>query len=159
MALANLSGYEYDRDGNPTGNYFNMLPLAAYLSTGESQRRENDGTMTSFDLKDMFFNGNPVARAVKAWNKERQYNLTPQFNVEYKLLGKDDDHHRLNYVGDVQLNIYNTSSDEYCPSELKNMAWYWGAENSSNLGSNERNYVSNSEYKSLEFTTRHDLRY
>ena len=158
-AMPNMSVYEYDRDGNPTGNYFNMLPLAAYLSTSNSQRRENDGTMTSFDLKDMFFNGNPVARALKAWNKERQYNLTPQFNVEYKLLGKDDDHHRLNYVGDVQLNIYNTSSDEYCPSELKNMAWYWGAENSSNLGSNERNYVSNSEYKSLEFTTRHDLRY
>lgn len=115
--------------------------------------------MTSYDLNDMFFNGNPVARAQKAWNKERQYNLTPQFSIEYKLLGTEDDQHRLNYVGDVQLNIYNTSSDEYCPSELKTMDWYWGAENSTNLGSNERNYVSNDEYKSLEFTTRHDLRY
>ena len=115
--------------------------------------------MTSYDLNDMFFNGNPVARAMKSWNKERQYNLTPQFSIEYKLLGTEDDQHRLNYVGDVQLNIYNTSSDEYCPSELKTMDWYWGAENSTNLGSNERNYVSNDEYKSLEFTTRHDLRY
>ena len=158
-AMPNMSVMEYDRFGLETGNYFNMLPLAANYGTSGSGRKENDGTMTSFDLNDMFFNGNPVARAQKAWNKERQYNLTPQFSIEYKLLGTEDDQHRLNYVGDVQLNIYNTSSDEYCPSELKTMDWYWGAENSTNLGSNERNYVSNDEYKSLEFTTRHDLRY
>ncbi|MEE1145939.1 MAG: TonB-dependent receptor plug domain-containing protein, partial [Bacteroidaceae bacterium] len=142
-AMPNMSVMEYDRFGLETGNYFNMLPLAANYGTSGSGRKENDGTMTSYDLNDMFFNGNPVARAQKAWNKERQYNLTPQFSIEYKLLGTEDDQHRLNYVGDVQLNIYNTSSDEYCPSELKTMDWYWGAENSTNLGSNERNYVSN----------------
>ena len=158
-AMPNMSVWEYDRYGIKTGNYFNMLPLAANYGTSASGRKENDGTMTSYDLNDMFFNGNPVARAMKSWNKERQYNLTPQFSIEYKLLGTEDDQHRLNYVGDVQLNIYNTSSDEYCPAELKTMDWYWGAENSTNLGSNQRNYVSNSEYKSLEFTTRHDLRY
>ncbi len=158
-AMPNMSVWEFDRYGLKTGNYFNMLPLAANYGTSSTGRKENDGTMTSFDLNDMFFNGNPVARAMKAWNKERQYNLTPQFSIEYKLLGTEDDQHRLNYVGDVQLNIYNTSSDEYCPAELKTMDWYWGAENSTNLGSNERNYVSNDEYKSLEFTTRHDLRY
>ena len=158
-AMPNMSVMEYDRFGLETGNYFNMLPLAANYGTSGSGRKENDGTMTSYDLNDMFFNGNPVARAMKSWNKERQYNLTPQFSIEYKLLGTEDDQHRLNYVGDVQLNIYNTSSDEYCPAELKTMDWYWGAENSTNLGSNERNYVSNDEYKSLEFTTRHDLRY
>ena len=158
-AMPNMSVWEYDRYGIKTGNYFNMLPLAANYGTSSSSRKENDGTMTSYDLNDMFFNGNPVARAMKSWNKERQYNLTPQFSIEYKLLGTEDDQHRLNYVGDVQLNIYNTSSDEYCPAELKTMDWYWGAENSTNLGSNQRNYVSNNEYKSLEFTTRHDLRY
>ncbi|MBP3374548.1 MAG: SusC/RagA family TonB-linked outer membrane protein [Bacteroidaceae bacterium] len=158
-AMPNMSVWEYDRYGIKTGNYFNMLPLAANYGTSGSSRKENDGTMTSYDLNDMFFNGNPVARAMKSWNKERQYNLTPQFSIEYKLLGTEDDQHRLNYVGDVQLNIYNTSSDEYCPAELKTMDWYWGAENSTNLGSNQRNYVSNNEYKSLEFTTRHDLRY
>lgn len=158
-AMPNMSVWEYDRYGIKTGNYFNMLPLAANYGTSSSSRKENDGTMTSYDLNDMFFNGNPVARAMKSWNKERQYNLTPQFSIEYKLLGTEDDQHRLNYVGDVQLNIYNTSSDEYCPAELKTMDWYWGAENSTNLGGNQRNYVSNNEYKSLEFTTRHDLRY
>ena len=158
-AMPNMSVYEYDADGNLTGNYFNMLPLAAIYETGTTHRLANDGTMTSYDLNDMFVNGNPVARANKAWWKQKQYNLTPQFSIEYKLLGKDDDHHRLNYVGDVQLNIYNTSNDQYCPSELRPMDWVWGGDNSAKLTSNERNYVSNDESKSLEFTTRHDLRY
>ena len=164
-AMPNMSVYEYrlDENGNPvrTDNYFNMLPLAAVYSTGGTDRMNNYDKQkyTSYDLNDMFTNGNPVARAMKAWWKQKQYNLTPQFSVEYKLLGKDDDHHRLNYVGDVQLNIYNTSNDQYCPSELKTMDWVWGGDNSAKLTSNERNYVSNDEYKSLEFTTRHDLRY
>lgn len=162
-AMPNMSVYEYrlDENGNPvrTDNYFNMLPLAATYSTGSTARKENDGRMTSYDLNDMFTNGNPVARAMKAWWKQKQYNLTPQFNVEYKLLGKTDDEHRLNYVGDVQLNIYNTSNDQYCPSELRTMEWVWGGDNAASLTANERNYVSNDESKSLEFTTRHDLRY
>jgi TonB-linked SusC/RagA family outer membrane protein len=162
-AMPNMSVYEYrlDEYGNPvqTDNYFNMLPLAAVYSTGETTRKENDGRMTSYDLKDMFVNGNPVARAMQAWWKQKQYNLTPQFSIEYKLLGKTDDEHRLNYVGDVQLNIYNTSNDHYCPSDLKTMEWVWGGDNAAKLTANERNYVSNDEDKSLEFTTRHDLRY
>ena len=164
-AMPNMSVYEYrlDEYGNPilTDNYFNMLPLAATYHTGSTDRMNNydKDLYTSYDLNDMFTNGNPVARAKKAWWKQKQYNLTPQFSVEYKLLGKDDDHHRLNYVGDVQLNIYNTSNDQYCPSELKTMEWVWGGDNSAKLTPNERNYVSNDEYKSLEFTTRHDLRY
>ena len=158
-AMPNMSVYEYDAEGNLTGNYFNMLPLAAVYSTANTGRRPNDGTMTSYDLNDMFTNGNPVARAELAWWNQKQYNLTPQFSIEYKLLGKDDDHHKLNYVGDVQLNIYNTSNDQYCPSELRTMPWVWGGDNAAKLTSNERNYVSNDEYKSLEFTTRHDLQY
>ncbi len=160
-AMPNMSVYEYDAEGRLTGNYFNMLPLAGIYSQTATSRMENydKNLYTSYDLSDMFKNGNPVARAMKAWWKQKQYNLTPQFSVEYKLLGKDDDHHRLNYVGDVQLNIYNTSNDQYCPSELKTMDWVWGGDQAAHLTSNERNYVSNDEYKSLEFTTRHDLRY
>jgi len=164
-AMPNMSVYEYRLDdaGNPvrTDNYFNMLPLAAVYSTGETARMSNydRNLYTSYDLNDMFINGNPVARAMKAWWNQKQYNLTPQFSIEYKLLGKENDQHRLNYVGDVQLNIYNTSNDQYCPSELRTMDWVWGGDNSAKLTSNERNYVSNDEYKSLEFTTRHDLRY
>ena len=158
-AMPNMSIYEYDVNGNVTGNYFNMLPLAATYSTSSTDRLPQNGYRTSYELRDQFVNGNPVARAMKAWWKQKQYNLTPQFSVEYKLLGKENDQHRLNYVGDVQLNIYNTSNDNYCPSELKPMDWVWGGDNKADLTSNERNVVSNDEYKSLEFTTRHDLRY
>ena len=158
-AMPNMSIYEYDVNGNVTGNYFNMLPLAASYSTSSTDRLPQNGYRTSYELRDQFVNGNPVARAMKAWWKQKQYNLTPQFSVEYKLLGKESDQHRLNYVGDVQLNIYNTSNDNYCPSELKPMDWVWGGDNKAALTSNERNVVSNDEYKSLEFTTRHDLRY
>ena len=158
-AMPNMSIYEYAVNGNVTGNYFNMLPLAATYSTSSTDRLPQNGYRTSYELRDQFVNGNPVARAMKAWWKQKQYNLTPQFSVEYKLLGKENDQHRVNYVGDVQLNIYNTSNDNYCPSELKPMDWVWGGDNKADLTSNERNVVSNDEYKSLEFTTRHDLRY
>ncbi len=153
-AMPNMSIYEYDvLNGRYTDNYFNLLPLSL---SGTS----NNGRQTSWDLKDMFLNGNPVARAESSWNKEKQYNLTPQFSIEYKLLGKDDDHTRLDYVGDVWLNIYNTSNDLYCPAGLRNMDWIYGGNNpQQNVGGNERNDVSNKEYKSMEFNTRHDLRF
>ena len=165
-AMPNMSIDEFDAQGNRTGNYFNMLPLAYDWNRGD--QLVNDGTMTSYRLNDMFFNGNPVAIAKHAWNKEKQYNLTPQFNIEYKFLGVDDDHHRLNYKGDVQLDIFNTSRDEYTPSELKTMPWVWGGDNHTNFvrdpnvptyWTNERNDVSNFEYKSMQFSTRHDLAY
>lgn len=162
-AMPNMSIWEYDAQGIPTGNYFNMLPLAATVNGQNAVQAVNDGTKTSWLLRDMFMNGNPVARAKNAWNKERQYNLTPQFNLEYKLLGTDDDHTQLTYRGDVQLNIYNTSSDDYIPSELTTMDWIFGGEYGwkwdNTAHNNNRNRVSNSEYKSLEFTTRHDLQF
>ncbi len=158
-AMPNMSVYEYDAQGNLTGNYFNMFPLSATLTTtGTSAVDQVDGT-TSYYLRDMFLNGNPVARAMTAWTKVKQQNLTPQFDVTYKLWGKDSDQHQINYKGDVQLNIYNTSTDDYVPSELRTMEWVFGGDNSAALGNNQRNVVSNSEYKSLEFTTRHELQY
>lgn len=160
-ALPNMSIYEKDAQGNFTGNYFNMLPLAAYMSTSSLDRRENDGTMTSYELASAFTNGNPVAYANQSWWKKKQYNLTPQFDIRYKLWGKgNDDKHRLDYKGDVMLNIFNLSQDKYCPSELRNMPWYFGGDNSAKtLGSNNRNYVSNDESKSLYFETKHDLEF
>ena len=165
-AMPNMSIYEW-RENPATGvlektdNYFNMFPLAANWSHSSTGGRTADpvGRETSWELRQMFVNGNPVARANNAWWKMKQYNLTPQFDVTYKLWGKDNDQHQLNYKGDVQLNIYNTSDDTFCPSDLHPMPWVWGGDNNASLLSNERNVVSNNEYKSLEFTTRHELHY
>ena len=157
-AMPNMSIYEYDAMGHLTGNYFNMLPLAVNYTSGGGTQRANDGTMTSWELREMFSNGNPIALAYGAWNKKKQYSLSPQFDVTYKLLGKNNDSHRLDYKGDVQLNVFNTSDDNYCPSELKTMPWVWGGDNGA-LYNNERNIVSNNEYTSLDFSTRHELQY
>lgn len=140
-AMPNMSIYEYNSDlENPqmTGNYFNMLPL-----TDQSGFQPN---YTSANLSDMYSNGNPVAIANEAWKREQQFNITPQFSVEYKFLGKDDDETQLNYTGDVQMQIYNTSENTYYPASLTNNKWYDGI-----------NSASNREYKSMQFTTRHDL--
>ena len=155
-AMPNMSIYEYGYnaetgDYRETGNYFNMLsPIGVTGSTTDPR------------LSDMFVNGNPVARAMGAWNKEYQYNLTPQFSIDYKFLGKDDEHTQLNYRGDVQLKIFNTSNDLYEPAELRTLPWYYnhGHDSYSMNGTsvtNTRNTLGNSEYKSLAFTTRHEL--
>ena len=166
-AMPNMSVWEYDSNGDPTGKYFNMLPLAALYSKSGYTRQENNGYKTSYYLRDMFRNGNPVARAMEAWWKMSQYNLKPQFSIEYKLLGKESDQWRLDYVGDVELQVFNTSNEDYCPSDLKPMAWVWGGDdqplhqdgNPKVWIPNERNYVSNKEEKTLQFSTRHDLRF
>lgn len=140
-AMPNMSIYEYNKDvNNPqlTGNYFNMLPLASVSGF-------QDG-YTSLSLSDMYSNGNPVAVANLAWKREQSFNITPQFSVEYKFLGKEDDQTQLNYTGDVQMQIYNTSDNSYFPASLTNNKWYDGI-----------NSASNREYKSMQFTTRHDL--
>ena len=160
-AMPNMEIYEKDGNNQYTGNYFNMFPLAANWGHSSTSGRTADpiGRETSYELRQMFVNGNPVARANLAWWKMKQYNLTPQFDVTYKLWGKDNDQHQLNYKGDVQLNIYNTSDEKFAPSELHPMPWVWGGDNNASLLSNERNVVSNNEYKSLEFSTRHELHY
>ena len=79
----------------PTGNYFNMLPLNPTAIDLENYN------YTSYYLYDMFVNGNPVAYGNGGWNMERSYELHPQFNIEYKLLGKDNDHTQLNYKGEI----------------------------------------------------------
>ena len=158
-AMPNMSIYEYDAQGYPTGNYFNLLPISANIAGTNANGIENDGTKMSWRLLDMYQNGNPVALAYGAWEKKYQYSLTPQFSIEYKFLGKNGDETQLNYKGDVQLSINNTSSDRYCPAGLRNMAWQYGGDHSLNIGGNDRNLVSNSEYKSLSFFTRHDLEF
>lgn len=148
-AMPNMSIYEHDagpNGGKLTGDYFNMLPL-----TG------NTGFTTSSSLADMYRNGNPVAIANKAWRSEKDYTIKPQFDLTYKLLGKDDSETQLNYTGDVNINIFNYTKEKYYPSSLTRNAW--GLLDDANNEFIKRNYASNNEYKSLEFSTRHTLNF
>lgn len=161
-AMPNMTLYAYDEYGNPVisngqRQYFHMLPLAA--TSDYKNGIQNDGYHTSWELRDMFQNGNPVAYANLKNNKQEEYTLTPQFSIEYKLLGKEADQWRLNYVGDVQLNINNSSSSSFTPAELINMPWVNGGDNGTGGFNNNRNAITSSENKSMQFSTRHDLRF
>ena len=140
-AMPNMSIYEYDQYGQTTGNYYQMLPSAS--SAGNTP----DG-YSSYYLNDMVSNGNAVAIANYAWSKQKSYRIMPQFQLEYKLLGKDDDQSQLNYRGEVYMDINNLSDSDYYPSSLSTQSWENGV-----------NRASSSEYKSFSFTTRHQLNF
>ena len=162
-AMPNMTIYAYDRNGNPVYNengdreYFYMLPLSTNASFNGGSA--NDGEHTSYELRDMYGIGNPVAFANLSESKQNQYTLAPQFNIVYKLLGKSDDEWRLDYNGDVYLSISNNSDNTFTPSKLVNMPWEYGGSNSMNGYNNNRNKVTNSENKAMSFTTRHELRF
>ena len=84
-----------------TGDYFIMPPTAA----AKGLVSPTSG-LTSYFLGDMVKNGNPVAIANQAWNNQSSYTIQPQFQLEYKLLGKNDDETQLDYRGEVYMNAY-----------------------------------------------------
>ena len=139
-AMPNMSIYEYDEFGQPTGGFYNMLPT--YGSSGNIP----DG-YSSYYLSDMKSNGNPIAMAHLAHNNQSTYRITPQFNLRYKLLSKDDTGSQLDLNAEVYMDIYNESVDAYYPSSLSTNTW----------DNNDVNKVNNSEYKSLGFTNKERL--
>jgi TonB-linked SusC/RagA family outer membrane protein len=137
--MPNMSIDEYDQYGNKTGYYYNMLPTTS--NTGYTP----DG-YSSYYLSDRKDVGNAVAIANLAWSKQKTYRITPEFDLEYKLLGKTDDESMLNYKGEVYMDVFNSSDTGYYPSSLSTSSWSSGV-----------NESSDSEYKSLSFETKHTL--
>jgi TonB-linked SusC/RagA family outer membrane protein len=138
-AMPNMSIYEYDAYGNLTGDYYKMLP--SYDSYGSTP----NGYSSKY-LSDMRSVGNPVAIAKQAWQSDKTYRLTPQFQIEYQLMGLEDDQTQLKYTGEVYLDAFSESIDSYYPATLTTSSWSEGV-----------NLNNNSEYQSLAFTTRHSL--
>ena len=146
QAMPNMSvyRYEYDQDAQQyynTGEYYQMPPAA-----GSKGLLPNNSGKTSYYLRDMVGNGNPVAIADKSWRRWSTYTISPQFALEYKLLGKDDDESQLNYRGEVYMNAYTESKNSYFPAELTSQTW-----------ADQVNKTDNSEFKNLNFNTRHQL--
>ncbi|MCH5176441.1 MAG: SusC/RagA family TonB-linked outer membrane protein [Prevotellaceae bacterium] len=140
-AMPNMSIYEYaydpiTRQPYRTGDFYKMLPSA------DSNTSTPDGYSSRY-LSDMRSNGNPVAIAHLAHNNQSTYRITPQFNLRYKLLSKDESGHQLDMNAEVYMDIYNESVNAYYPNSLTTDAWITGV-----------NTTSNSEYKSLAFTNR-----
>ena len=150
-AMPNMSVYrnEYRETADGVGEYFNtgeyfIMPPAA----GERGLISPTSGKSSYFLSDMVENGNPVAIANLAWANTSSYTIQPQFQLEYKLLGKSDDETQLDYRGEVYLNAFTQTDDSYYPSALTSKSWY---------DSGGTNLTSDYEQKHLKFTTRHQL--
>lgn len=139
-SMPNMSIREYDQYGQLTGDYYKMLPTIPTTNAG------GNNYYSSYYLRDMKAIGNPVAIAHQAFNNQSTYRINPQFNIQYKLLGKDSESHQLNLNAEVYMDIYNESTNTYFPSTLTTDSWASGV-----------NKTSNSEYKSLAFTNREKL--
>ena len=147
-AMPNMSVYrwEYDQTSGQyynTGEYYIMPPAAS--GAGLVATNSN---LSSYYLRDMIGNGNPVAIANLAYYRTSTYTITPQFSLEYKLLGKEDDEHQLNYTGEVYMNAFTQGDNSYYPHQLVSTTWDKGVD-----------VTADYQNKTFAFTTRHSLVY
>ncbi len=131
--MPNLSPYYEYQNGVPSNDYYFMLQ-----SAGGPDHRFNKNQM---DIP------NILASANLATYNQRNYSMAPELELEYKLLGLDNDHHQLKYNGNVYVNINNAYDDKDYPRELSTV-----------------NYIDTHEAysysaKSFSVTTRHKLNY
>ena len=137
----NMGIYRQNADGSNTNEYYTMLP------TGGDHVGSTAPNTSSKELESIRNLGNPVAIANLAWRHEKTYRISPEFKLDYKLLGTDDDKTKLDYTGMVYMDIYASSTPKFWPGSLFTKTW-----TDENYNRNENN-----EYNSLGFTTRHTL--
>lgn len=131
----NMSVYRQDINGNDTDEYYTMNP-----STGVRNP-------SSKELDNVRSLGNPVAIANLAWSKDNTYRITPDFSIQYELLGKDEGENRLTYKGNVYFDIYSRSTPKFYPAELQKNSW----------NNNNYNSAYNLESNRMSYTFRNDL--
>ena len=136
----NMSIYRQNADGSDTDEYYIMLP------SGNSRTQANTSASQLSSIRSL---GNPVAIANLAWIHDKTYRVSPEFKLDYYLLGKDEDKTRLDYTGLVYMDIFSESQPKFYPGSLSSDNWQSG------------NYNLNEvyDYNSLSFTTRHSLNF
>ncbi|MBE6254684.1 MAG: SusC/RagA family TonB-linked outer membrane protein [Prevotella sp.] len=128
--MPNISIYEQDAQGNNLSDYYHMLN-----SCSEELKR------------DQFKYVNSVALAKEAKNDETTYQIQPEFQLVYNLLGIDRDKTQLKYEGKILFNIFNKYNDMFYPSSLVTAGW---ADTNNNL-------TTTTAHKSTAITTTHRL--
>ena len=140
--MPNLSPYRYERDANGdeynTGEYY-IIPEYAFTNHGQLSVDDRN------KFSDQRNSHNPLASAEYAKNMQTTYDISPELELEYKLLGLDDEHTQLTYNGRVVMNVYNDYTDQSFPRSLLSSNYY----NSGTAYSYSR--------KNLAFTTTHTL--
>ena len=137
----NMAVYRQNSDGSNTDEFYLMLPVG-----GEGAGSSVAGT-SSRELEAIRNLGNPVAIARQAWRDDKTYRISPEFRLDYYLLGKDDDKTRLDYTGLVYMDIFSESQPKFWPGSLTTNGWTDA----------QYNYNEVYDYNSLAFTTRHTL--
>ena len=128
--MPNMGIYEQDPvTGADTDKYYTML------QSGSSVFNDDQKTYV-----------NPVASANLAKFDDRTYDITPEFEINYHLLGMDEEHTQLNWQGRVYMNIFNEYVDKFYPSELVTTSWANGV-----------NLANSSSNKSVAFNTKQTL--
>lgn len=144
--MPNLSPYRYELDANGneynTGEYY-IVPQYAFTNHG-ALTAESTGPFSKYfnDQRDL---PNPLASAEYAVNDQTTYDITPELELEYKLLGLDDSSTQLKYNGRVVMNVYNDYTDKSLPRSLVSTPYY------------DNGSASSYSRKNLAFTTTHTL--
>ena len=140
----NMSVYRQNAQGQDTNEFYIMLPEGASNEEGSSVAGTSSRQLGN--IRDL---GNPVAIAHQAWRNEKTYRISPEFRLDYYLLGKDDSSTQLNYSGLVYMDIFSKSEPKYWPGSLQTRGW------------NDSNYNRSEvyDYNSLAFTTRHTFNF
>lgn len=138
--MPNMGIYTQDPlTGEDTDKYYTMLQGASTEFNGSSS--SDQGAWTN--QKDY---ANPVAVANLAVNDDKTYDITPEFELNYHLLGLDDESWQLNWQGRVYMNIFNEYVDQFLPQELVTVPW-----------SNGVNLSRSASTKSVAFNTKQTL--
>lgn len=105
--MPNMGIYEEaPRTGLSTGRYYEMLQSASTVFNGNQ--------------KDLV---NPVASAHLAKFGDKTYDITPELEIQYNLLGTTEDEWQLRWNGRVNMNVFNEYIDKFYPQELKTISW------------------------------------
>lgn len=128
--MPNMSIYEQDPlTGKDTNRYYTMLQTASGVFNDDQKKYVN-----------------PVASAKLAKFDDRTYDITPELELDYKLLGMDEQSWQLNWQGRVYMNIFNEYVDKFYPNELVTVPWNNGV-----------NLAQSASTKSVAFNTKQTL--
>ena len=140
----NMSIYRQDAQGNNTDEYYIMLPSGGNDAVGSTIPNTSANQLKS--IRDL---GNPVAIAYLATDDEQTYRISPEFKIDYHLLGLNDDEHRLRYSGSVYMDIYSNNTHRFIPGSLRTNNWTDG----------NYNFTKTSDSGRMQLSTKHQLVY
>ena len=110
--MPNMGIYEQDPNtGEDTDRYYTMLQSASSAFDGNA------------DNPNQKYYVNPVASANLAINNQKTYDIMPELQLKYRLLGLDDQSWQLTWDGRFYMNLFNDYVDQFYPSDLKTVSW------------------------------------